>query len=212
MFEEAIIEIILTNVTFFAVVFLFAVTMTATPGPNNIMLLTSSLNYGVKKTIPHGMGIICGVPVMVGAIGLGLGQVFESYPVIHKVIKVLGISYLLYLAWKIAMTDASTNAIKSTKPLTFMQAALFQWVNPKTWVMSVGAISAFTTIGSNVSLQIVIIALSFLAAATTSTSIWVCCGYLLNRILNNNFQRKVFNIVMGLLLVASVLPIISLKI
>ncbi len=205
-------DIILTNGAFFIAVFLFAITMTATPGPNNIMLLTSSLNYGIKRTIPHGLGIICGVPLMVCAIGMGLGQVFESYPVIHKVIKVLGISYLLYLAWKIAMTDVKPDTTKSTRPLTFIQAALFQWVNPKSWVMSVGAISAFTTIGSDLSSEIIIIALSFLVAALTSTSTWVFCGYLLNRLLTNVFHRKVFNILMGLLLVAAVLPIVSLQV
>jgi threonine/homoserine/homoserine lactone efflux protein len=203
------IEIITLSGTLFLASFLFAVSMTATPGPNNIMLLTSSLNFGARQTIPHGLGIICGVPLMVSATGLGLGQLFVIFPVLHQVIKVLGISYLLYLSWKIVMSNTQLKPRNVAKPLSFIQAVLFQWVNPKAWVMAIGAVSAFTTVGTKVPTEIAVISFAFLLAAITSTTIWVFCGVLLTQLLTNPRQRKIFNIVMGLLLVATVLPMLS---
>jgi len=122
-------------------VLLFALVSTVTPGPNNIMIMTSGVNFGVWRTLPHYLGICFGFPAMVVAISLGLGKVFEAFPQLHLVIKVLGITYLLYLAWRIATTATEIDGEKTSKPLSFLQAAAFQWVNPKAWVMAVGALA-----------------------------------------------------------------------
>ena len=101
-------------------VLLFALVSTVTPGPNNIMIMTSGVNFGVWRTLPHYLGICFGFPAMVVAISLGLGKVFEAFPQLHLVIKVLGITYLLYLAWRIATTATEIDGEKTSKPLSFL--------------------------------------------------------------------------------------------
>ena len=196
-------------VAFFVTCFLFAVTMTVTPGPNNVMLLTSSLNFGPRRTLPHALGIIVGVPFMLLSIGLGLGQIFLSYPLLHQIIKVVGALYLLYLAWKMAIAPARNPTSHAASPMTFIQAALFQWVNPKAWVMVIGAVSTFTSVGEAVFVELGILMIAFLLAAMISTSTWICCGAVLNRLLNNSQQRRWFNGLMALVLVATVLSILN---
>lgn len=188
--------------------FFFAVSATCTPGPNNILLLSSGANYGVRRTIPHGLGIVIGMPLFVSFIGLGLGQVFTRFPVLFPIIKVLGIGYLCFLAWKI-MSAGSTPGVKAGKgPMSVLEAVMFQWINPKSWVMGAGAISAFTQLGQAIYVQVAMIALAFLLAAIISCSLWIGCGAAIRQILNNAGQRRVFNLVMGILLIASILPMI----
>ena len=112
---------------FLAVLF-FAFSTTITPGPNNIMIMSSGVNYGVKASLPHWLGICLGFPLMVLLVGLGFGLVFDRYPHLHQLIKVLGTAYLLYLAWRIASARPETIATGKSKPLSFWQAAAFQWV------------------------------------------------------------------------------------
>ena len=107
--------------------------------------MSLGLNHGVIKSTPHFAGIIIGFPLMVAAIGLGLGAIFLNYPTIHQLIKIIGIIYLLFLAWKIANTANSTAGMHLKRPLTFIQAAAFQWLNPKAWVIGIGAIAHFTS-------------------------------------------------------------------
>jgi len=126
-------------------VFLFAVSSTITPGPNNIMVMTSGLNFGVKSTIPHLLGVCIGFPIMVILLGLGLGLIFDLYPFIHEFIKIFGVLYLLYLAWKIANSTSQIAGKQQQKPFSFIQAALFQWLNPKAWIMATSAIAAYTS-------------------------------------------------------------------
>jgi len=193
-----------------AAIFLFALVMVVTPGPNNIMLMASGLNYGARRTVPHAFGIILGVPLMTLAVGFGLGQLFTAAPFLHQIIKVAGILYLLYLAWKVAVAkapDPDDYARDVSQPLTFIQALLFQWVNPKAWVMVVGAISAYTS--NNISVEILLIALCFFCAAFFSTSLWTFCGSLLSRVLRAARHRVLFNRAMGVLLVLSILPMID---
>lgn len=183
--------------------------MVMTPGPNNIMLMASGLNYGARRTVPHAFGIILGVPIMTLALGLGLGKLFALFPIVHQVIKVLGIAYLLYLAWCIANTKEVTgeNLTEASQPLTFLQALLFQWVNPKAWVMVIGAISAYTS--DNFLIEVCIIALCFFFAAFFSTSLWTLCGAMLNKIITTTRYRTLFNRLMGILLVLSILPMVN---
>ena len=109
---------------------LFSISMTITPGPNNVMVTASGVNFGYKKTLPHILGITFGFPVMIVLIGLGLGSVFKSFPVIHHILKYIGATYLLYLAWKIATFSNVNNNGDRNKPFTFWQAVIFQWINP----------------------------------------------------------------------------------
>jgi len=181
-----------------------------TPGPNNIMLMASGLNYGARRTLPHAFGIILGVPIMTLAVGLGLGKLFTLFPMVHQVIKVVGIIYLLYLAWGIATAKQIPKEERlgaSGQPLSLFQALLFQWVNPKAWVMVIGAISAYTS--DNFLIEICIIALCFFFAAFFSTSLWTLCGAMLNNIITTARYRVLFNRLMGVLLVLSILPMVN---
>ncbi|MGI2126323.1 LysE family translocator [Shewanella oncorhynchi] len=188
---------------------LFAFSSGITPGPNNIMLMTSGVNFGVKRSIPHLMGISLGFPTMILAIGLGLSALFQSYPIIHQVIKVVGIGYLLYLSWLIANSSSKMEGKAIAKPFSFFQAAAFQWVNPKGWIMAVGAIATFTSVQQDLTPQVITIATVFLCVAFPCAIVWLGFGVALKRILKNERQQKIFNISMALLLVASIIPMIA---
>ncbi|ABE55512.1 Lysine exporter protein (LYSE/YGGA) [Shewanella denitrificans OS217] len=188
---------------------LFAFSSGITPGPNNIMLMTSGVNFGIKPSLPHLAGICLGFPCMVLAIGLGLSSVFQAYPVLHLIIKVLGVSYLLYLSWLIARSSNKMEGKQLSQPFSFIQAAAFQWVNPKGWIMAVGAIATFTVQTADMTPQVLTIATVFLCVAFPCAMVWLTFGVALKRLLKNQRQQKIFNITMALLLVASILPMIG---
>lgn len=190
-------------------VFIFGLSAGITPGPNNIMLMTSGMNFGIKKSIPHVLGVTFGFPIMVILIGLGFSIVFEQYPILHEVIKVLGVVYLLYLSWLIASASPDTLEGEKSKPFTFLQAALFQWVNPKAWVVATSSISAYTVLNDNIYWQILMIAGVFFFAALFTASTWLVFGKGIKQILQSAKQQRAFNLAMALLLVASVLPVIK---
>ncbi|MCP4492040.1 MAG: LysE family translocator [Gammaproteobacteria bacterium] len=122
----------------------FAFTATITPGPNNIMIMASGVNFGVLRSLPHLLGICFGFAVMVVLMGLGFGVVFQEFPILHEVIKIVGILYLLYLAWRIAKAGNQSDEKTRSKPFNFIQSALFQWLNPKAWIMGSSAIVTCT--------------------------------------------------------------------
>ena len=186
---------------------LFSISTAITPGPNNVMVTASGVNFGYKKTLPHIFGITFGFPFMVVLIGLGLGSVFKSFPVIHHILKYIGATYLLYLAWKIATFTSVNNNGGRNKPFTFWQAVIFQWVNPKAWVMVVGAISTFTSVGRDVFLEVLLIAFVFCIVCFPCVSLWAFLGTNIKRLLTTDYYRKVFNISMAFLLVISLLPV-----
>ncbi|MGK0409126.1 MAG: threonine/homoserine/homoserine lactone efflux protein [Shewanella psychromarinicola] len=185
---------------------LFAFSAGITPGPNNIMLMTSGVNFGIKRSIPHLMGISLGFPTMILAVGLGLSAIFQAYPFIHIVIKVIGISYLLYLSWLIANSSSKMEGKPVSKPFSFLQAAAFQWVNPKGWIMAVGAIATFTSVQQELNSQVITIASVFLCVAFPCAIVWLGFGVALKRLLKNERQQRIFNVTMALLLVASIIP------
>lgn len=189
-------------------IFLFGLSAGITPGPNNIMLMTSGMNFGIKQSIPHLVGVCIGFPVMVILIGLGFSIVFNQYPIIHEVIKILGLIYLLYLSWLIASANPDKLEGKKSKPFTFLQAALFQWVNPKAWVIATSSISAYTTLDDNIHWQVLSIAAIFFIAAVISSSTWLIFGKGIKQVLQSPKQQRLFNISMALVLAASVLPVI----
>ncbi|MDE0875646.1 MAG: LysE family translocator [Porticoccaceae bacterium] len=193
---------------FYLAILLFTATASITPGPNNIMIMASGVNFGIQKSFPHLFGICLGFPVMVIAIGLGFSAVFHAYPLLHEAIKIIGIIYLLYLAWQIATAQSADINANFTKPLTFKQAVLFQWVNPKAWVMATGAISAYTSTDVAMLGQILFIAFAFSITAGISVGIWLVFGAGLKRYLDDPLHYRVFNIVMATLLVGSMSPVI----
>ena len=190
-------------------VFLFGLSAGITPGPNNIMLMASGMNFGIKNSIPHVLGICVGFPVMVILIGLGFSIIFDKFPILHEVIKILGVVYLLYLSWLIANASPDTLEGKKSKPFTLLQAALFQWVNPKAWVVATSSISAYTTLDDNIYWQILGIASVFFFAALFTAGTWLIFGKGIKHVLQSSRQQRTFNIAMSLLLVASVVPVMK---
>lgn len=191
----------------FVAFLMFALVMFFTPGPNNIMLLSSGLTYGFRRTIPHIAGITIGFAFMVAAVGLGLGAIFIAYPVLQTILKYVGAAYLVYLAWHIGMAEPTAPAEdKSRGPMTFWGAAVFQWVNAKGWVMVIGTITAYAAIASfpwNILIQTVI----SLAMGAVSTVVWALFGTALRPVLTSPTTVRAFNIVMALLLLASLYPV-----
>lgn len=201
-------ENLYTGAMFLSIIsFAFATAMS--PGPNNFMLLSSGLTFGYQKTMPHIMGVMVGFPIMVMAVGLGMGSVFELYPWLYNVLKVVGIAYLLWMAWKIATSNSTMSSDDEVKkPFTFVQAMLFQWVNPKAWVMVITAMGSFITSTQQAFLQVVIIALVYLCIGLLSTNFWALGGVYLQRFISNEKRVRVFNVLMALLIVFSVVPFV----
>ena len=187
----------------------FATVMFFTPGPNNIMLLSSGLTYGFRPTVPHILGITFGFAFMVGAVGIGLGTIFIAYPVLQTILKWGGVAYLLYLAAAIAMADPVTPEERSGRrrgPMTFFGAAMFQWINAKGWVMVISTITAYAAIAAfpaNIAIQV---AISLILGAL-SCSAWAMFGSALRPMLSSPRAVRIFNVAMAILLLASLIPV-----
>ncbi|WP_372625182.1 LysE family translocator [Arsukibacterium sp.] len=193
---------------FLAVLF-FAFSTTITPGPNNVMIMSSGVNYGIKQSVPHWLGICFGFPLMVLLVGLGFGVIFDRYPHLHQLIKIAGTLYLIWLAWRIASARPETIATGQSKPFTFLQAALFQWVNGKAWVMASGAVAAFTSVTGVYWWQVAMITLAFLMMAFPCVGVWLVFGAGLRKVLTKPLFQRIFNMFMGSILLLSVLPVIA---
>ena len=184
----------------------FAFVSSITPGPNNLMLMASGANFGFRRTIPHMLGIGLGFAFMVLLVGAGLVQLFDRYPVSYTVLKVASVVYLLYLAWKIAHAAPAQSRDATGSPMTFLQAAAFQWVNPKAWAMALTATTAYAP-GQTLN-AIIIVALVFGAVNLPSVSTWTVLGQQMARILTNPRRLVMFNWTMAILLVASLYPVL----
>ncbi|WP_279246090.1 LysE family translocator [Candidatus Litorirhabdus singularis] len=190
----------------FAIV-IFAFSATITPGPNNIMMMASGVNFGIRSSLPHYFGICLGFPAMVALVGLGFGFIFEAYPVFHEVIKVVGIVYLIYLSWLIANSAPQALDSAERKPLSFLQAVLFQWVNPKAWIMATGAVATYTSAGEDIYAQVLLITAVFFAVLFPCVGSWLVFGVWLKKLLRDPLHQRLFNICMALLLLVSIAPI-----
>lgn len=193
----------------YAAIILFAIVSCVTPGPNNTMIMASGLNYGIRRSLPHYFGICLGFPVMVVAVGLGLAGLFELYPALHTVLKIVGAAYLTFLAWKIASAPVSGMNTTEGKPFTFLQAAGFQWVNPKAWALAVGATVAYTISDSTYALQVASIAIIFLFFGAPCIMLWLWFGSALKNVLQHPRSVRIFNVTMALLLMASLIPVFA---
>lgn len=185
--------------------FMFALISTASPGPNNIMLMTSGANIGFLRTIPHMLGVTFGFSFMVVLVGVGLMNLFSLYPILHQLLNVVCIAYLFYLAWKIARSQPNNNET-IYQPMSFLAAANFQWVNPKAWTMAITAVSVYNTMANWHGIAIV--SLMFALVNIPSVSLWTYAGQKLQIWLSNPLRVKWFNYSMAGLLAASVVPMV----
>lgn len=185
---------------------LFALASSVTPGPNNLMLMTSGVNFGFRQTLPHMFGVSLGFVFMAILVGIGITQIFEAFPVSYQILKVLSVAYMLYLAFKIATSNASIEGkkVKST-PMTFVQAVLFQWVNPKAWTMALTAISVYAP--DKTFYSVALVAFIFGAVNFPCIASWATLGTKIKRLLTKPRSLKLFNYVMAALLVLSLYPI-----
>ncbi|WP_236191425.1 LysE family translocator [Pseudomonas pharyngis] len=187
---------------------LFALVTSITPGPNNTMLLASGVNFGFNRTIPHMLGITCGFFVLVVAVGFGLGAVFQTYPLLYTILRYVGAAYLLYLAWKIAHSGPVGDSEQGeAKPISYLGAAAFQWVNPKAWIMAIGAISTYTPMQGYFT-NVIVIAAVFAIINLPSVGVWAACGALLRNVLKDRRWLRLFNWGMAALLVISLYPLL----
>jgi threonine/homoserine/homoserine lactone efflux protein len=187
----------------------FAVVMFFTPGPNNIMLLASGLNYGFRRTLPHMAGVTVGYAFMIGVTGLGLGAVFTALPWLQTVLKYAGAAYLVYLAYAIALSGPpEPGEAEQRRPMSFIGAALFQWVNAKGWVMAISIITAYAAISAypwNVGLQVLV----SLCIGALSSLAWALSGTALQPLVKSRRAVRIFNVTMAILLLASLYPVLA---
>ncbi|EEB77489.1 translocator protein, LysE family [marine gamma proteobacterium HTCC2148] len=189
---------------------LFSFVSSITPGPNNLMLMASGANFGFRRTLPHMLGVGLGFTAMVTLVGLGLVGLFEAYPLSYEVLKVVSVVYLVYLAWKIATSAApagkEVSADTQGKPITFIQAVLFQWVNPKAWTMALTALTVYAP--SQNFLSVLLVAVVFGGINLPCVSLWTLLGQQLQRLLTSRRRLVVFNVSMAVLLVVSLYPVL----
>lgn len=199
---------------------MFSFVSSITPGPNNLMLMASGANYGLVRTLPHMLGVGAGFVLMLLIVGAGLSQVFERYPVSYLVLKAVSVAYLLYLAWKIATAapvrlgrfagrpDLPGDDGLSGTPLTFLQAVLFQWVNPKAWAMALTSMSVYNP--SHALAGVLLVAIVFGLINLPCVGTWTLLGQQIGRWLNSDARLRIFNWTMAVLLVSSLAPVLSM--
>ena len=188
---------------------LFLVVSSITPGPNNTMLMASGVNFGVRRSLPHLLGVQIGFTVMLLCVGLGLHAVLDQFPALYQLMRWGGAAYLLWLAWKLATArpaDADPEA-PAPQPLGFWGAAAFQWINPKAWVMIVTAMSAYLPPDASVP-QVLLLALMSLVLGSPCSAVWVGFGQAMRGLLQDPLRLRIFNITMALALVASLYPML----
>lgn len=188
--------------------FTFALVSSITPGPNNIMLMSSGTNFGFKKSIPHMLGVSLGFAMMVILVGVGLMELFILFPMVKEALKIVSIGYLVYLSYRIATsTSVSQETNTKTTPLSFIQAALFQWVNPKAWTMALSSITLYAP--SNTIENVLKVSLVYALVNIPSVSTWVVLGKQIRKALDSPKSLKIFNITMASLLLSSLYFILN---
>lgn len=190
----------------FAALLAFAFVTSITPGPNNLMLIASGANFGFRRTVPHMLGVSLGHLAMTLIVGLGLVGVMLAVPATQVALKVVSVVYMLWLAWKLAHAAAPGQGDAGARPMTFLQAAAFQWVNPKAWAMSLGAVAAYAP--DRTLMSVAVVAAVFAAVNLPSVAVWTAAGGGLRRWLTNPARLRLFNWTMAALLVASLIPTI----
>jgi threonine/homoserine/homoserine lactone efflux protein len=185
---------------------LFMAVGSITPGPNNMMSTASGAAFGYARTVPQMLGVSIGFPVMILAVGLGLGELLRQAPWLQDAVKIAGAAFLLYFAWRIA-SAAGVEKKDASQPFTFLEAALFQWLNPKSWTFGVGTVAAFTTPG--LPLAGFLVETGTIAAiagvlAYVSLSVWCLFGVMIGRLLADERKRRIFQYALAALLALSI--------
>jgi threonine/homoserine/homoserine lactone efflux protein len=178
-----------------------------TPGPNNALLMASGMNYGFRRSMPMLLGVVVGFPLMIGLVGVGLGGLFTVYPLFYTILKFTGAAYMLFLAFKIATAKPADETDVAAKPMGFLQMCLFQWVNPKGWIMAVTSLSAYTLADDYVTGVATVVA-TFVFMGVTSALTWVGFGAVLKTTMADPRYFRIINVSLALLLVASLVPLL----
>ena len=187
--------------------FIFAFVSSITPGPNNIMLMASGTNFGFRKTIPHILGINIGYSMLTCSLGIGLMEVFNLFPLIKIILKSLCSGYLVYLSYRIATSSTGTdkNEKQQSRPFSFTEAMLFQWVNPKGWTMALSAITIYSP--TNALSGIILVTVAFSITNFPCQCLWTLLGQQFRKLMSSSFKLKMFNYIMAGLLM---LPLIQI--
>ncbi|SKA36416.1 LysE family translocator [Consotaella salsifontis] len=191
----------------FLAALLFAFAASITPGPNNVMLMTSGVNFGFQRTVPHMAGVVGGFAVVQVAVGFGLGALVQAVPAISVGLKVVSAIYMAYLAWKIAFSRAMAEGKAMARPLTSWEAAVFQWVNPKGVASALVAMAIYTNPVQPVSSVLLVVAI-FTTVGVLSVTTWTAFGVGVRRFLSSPNRLQMFNFVMGALLLLSIWPML----
>src|SRR6185369_9679872 len=179
----------------------YAFLMSSTPGPNNLMLTASGANFGYRRSLPHILGIGAGHGLQIALTCLGLGALFGAYPALHAGLRVAGASTMVYLAWKLAGSSFSAPDAAPARPLSFVQAAGFQAVNPKSWVKAVTVASVFMPAGWSAMSGALLVTLVNISITLPCVSMWALFGVGLRRALTDPARRRMFNVIMAASLV-----------
>lgn len=194
---------------YFASLLLFVISVTVTPGPNNLMVTASGSNFGYLRTLPHILGITLGFTLLIISVAAGLGTVFVTLPGLQLGLKVAGAVYLLWLAWKIATASTAPSAKADARPMGVFQAFMFQWVNPKAWTMAITGISAFALEGTALFWSLAMITAAFALVVFPICSFWALLGEQVGRLLTSERGRQWFNRSLGVLTALSVVLLVS---
>lgn len=201
----------ITDASFFVALALFAFIMSVTPGPNNMMLLASGAQFGFRRTLPHMVGIVLGMASLLFSVLLGLGTLFVLYPPIYLVLKWIGGAYLLWLAWKVASAPVGqlSNTKERAAPMRWWQASLFQYVNPKAWMMSIGCVSSFSLTGDLYVQSGFWIIVFFACMGFLAITLWAWAGVTIRRWLTDDKRQRIFNYGMGFATASTLLLMIG---
>ncbi|MYZ49827.1 LysE family translocator [Propylenella binzhouense] len=191
----------------FAALLVFAFVASITPGPNNLMLLASGVNFGFRRTLPHMLGIGVGFFVLLLAVGFGLGAILERMPALYTALKFAGGAYLLYIAYRVATSRSIGSTVAAARPMRFLEAAAFQWVNPKAWVIAIGGMAAYTN-PERYAESVLLVGVAFALVNLPSVSTWAAFGAGLRTWLSNPVRLRWFNAAMGALLALSLWPML----
>ncbi|WP_175824191.1 LysE family translocator [Burkholderia sp. BCC0419] len=187
---------------------LFALVTSITPGPNNTMLLASGVNFGFRRTMPHLFGISTGVAILMLCVGFGLGEAFKRLPLLYTILEAASVAYLLYLAWRIGTSGEVKAHGAKPRPMTFIEAAAFQWVNPKAWMM---VLTAATTVqlSADYGMNAAWMSVVFILIGFPCICLWAAFGLGLRRFLSNPRALRIFNVTMAVLLILSLYPLVA---
>jgi len=189
----------------FTALITYCLVTSITPGPNNMMLLGSGVTFGFQRTIPHMLGISAGCALMVLILGMSLAAVTRYLPMLHTTLHIVSTLYLLWLAWRIATSTGPGDAGVRGQPLSPVDAAAFQWVNPKAWAMVLGAITSFAQ-PERMVYDVPVIAVALIIVGLPCIALWAGMGSAMRTVLREPKALRIFNFGMAALLVVSILP------